>query len=80
MEGTMRKAIIINSLEKKQVFFTDGIEDSQIFEFVRYIEKTLHQSNLNQLTDEELITFAKEKLKVYLEPTKLVAEININKP
>ena len=80
MEGTMRKAIIINSLEKKQVFFTDGIEDSQIFEFVSYIEKTLHQSNLNQLTDEELITFAKEKLKVYLEPTELVAEININKP
>ena len=76
----MRKTIIINSFEKKQVFFTDGIEDSQIFEFVSYIEKTLHQSNLSQLTDEELITFAKEQLKVYLEPTKLVAEININKP
>lgn len=80
MEGTMRKTIIINSFKKKQVFFTDGIEDSQIFEFVSYIEKTLHQSNLNQLTDEELITFAKEQLNVYLEPTKLVAEININKP
>lgn len=75
----MRKSIIINAIERKQLFIVNNIDDGQIFQLVGLIEKTLHQSNLNHLTDEELITLAKEQLGIDLEPTRLIAEININK-
>lgn len=76
----MQYSILINEGNRKIIYIVDPIDEQQIFQFVGHIQKTLHQSEANELFDEELIAFAREKLGVILKPVLLVAEINISKP
>ncbi len=75
----MKKSILIKQGDRIYLFIIDEINDRQIFHLVGCIEKTLHQSFSKHMTDEELRTLAKKELGIDLEPTKLIAEININK-
>lgn len=76
----MKYCILVNEGEHKRIYIMDQIGEEQIFQLVGYIQKTLHQSEVNELIDEELIVFAENDLGVKLNLVKLVAEINISKP
>lgn len=76
----MKYSILINEDSHKRIYTVDQIGEEQLFRLVGHIQKTLHQSETNEPIDEELIAFAKENLRVDLNPVKLVAEINISKP
>ena len=76
----MKYSILINEDNHKRIYIVDQIGEEQIFQFVGHIQKTLHQSETNELIDEELIAFAENDLGIKLNMVKLVAEINISKP
>lgn len=76
----MKYCILINKGNYKRVYSTDKIRDEQIFQLVGHIQKTLHQSETNELIDEELIAFAENNLGVELNLVKIVAEINVSRP
>lgn len=76
----MKYSILVNEGDCKRIYIVDKIGEEQIFRLVGHIQKTLHQPESKDLFDEELIAFAKENLRVDLNPVKLVAEINISKP
>ncbi len=75
----MKKSILVKQDDQISLFIIDSIHDHQLFHLVGCIEKTLHQSVPKHMTDEELRMLAKKELGIDLEPTKLIAEININK-
>lgn len=76
----MKYCVLINKDNHKRVYSTDKIRDEQIFQLVGHIQKTLHQSETNELIDEELIAFAENNLGVELNLVKIVAEINVSRP
>ena len=76
----MKYCILINKGNYKRVYSTDKIRDEQIFQLVGHTQKTLHQSETNELIDEELIAFAENDLGVKLNLVKIVAEINVSRP
>ena len=76
----MKYCVLINKDNNKRVYSTDKIRDEQIFQLVGHIQKTLHQSETNELIDEELIAFAENNLGVELNLVKIVAEINVSRP
>ena len=76
----MKYCVLINKDNNKRVYSTDKIRDEQIFQLVGHIQKTLHQSETNELIDEELIAFAENDLGVKFNLVKIVAEINVSRP